>query len=36
MFKYKGFSFMGEYAKRTADDEIATEADGTLQQEILF
>lgn len=28
MFKYKGFSFMGEYAKRTADDEIATEADG--------
>lgn len=29
MFKYKGFSFMGEYAKRTADDEIATEADGT-------
>lgn len=29
MFKYNGFSFMGEYAKRTADDEIATEADGT-------
>ena len=29
MFKYKGFSFMGEYAKRTADDEIATEADGS-------
>jgi hypothetical protein len=29
MFKYKGFSFMGEYAKRTAEDEIATEADGT-------
>ncbi|WP_323789194.1 porin [Psychroserpens sp.] len=28
MFKYKGFSFMGEYAKRTADDEIATELDG--------
>ncbi|WP_411765946.1 porin [Winogradskyella sp. A3E31] len=28
MFKYNGFSFMGEYAKRTADDEIATEADG--------
>ncbi|WP_452601503.1 porin [Pontimicrobium sp. MEBiC06410] len=28
MFKYKGFSFMGEYAKRTADDEIATEIDG--------
>ena len=29
MFKYNGFSFMGEYAKRTAADEIATEADGT-------
>lgn len=29
MFKYNGFSFMGEYAKRTADNEIATEADGT-------
>ncbi|WP_299109024.1 porin [uncultured Winogradskyella sp.] len=29
MFKYNGFSFMGEYAKRTAGDEIATEADGT-------
>jgi hypothetical protein len=28
MFKYRGFSFMGEYAKRTADDEIATESDG--------
>ena len=28
MFKYEGFSFMGEYAKRTADNEIATEADG--------
>ncbi|PTM11827.1 MAG: porin [Bacteroidetes bacterium] len=29
MFKYNGFSFMGEYAKRTADDEIATEIDGS-------
>ncbi|WP_299121896.1 porin [uncultured Winogradskyella sp.] len=29
MFKYDGFSFMGEYAKRTAEDAIATEADGT-------
>jgi hypothetical protein len=28
MFKYNGFSFMGEFAKRTADNEIATEADG--------
>ncbi|MEH6537050.1 MAG: porin [Psychroserpens sp.] len=29
MFKYNGFSFMGEYAKRTADDAVATEIDGT-------
>ncbi|WNH14235.1 porin [Thalassobellus suaedae] len=29
MFKYNGFSFMGEYAKRTANDEVATELDGT-------
>ncbi len=29
MFKYKGFSFMGEYANRSAGDEIATELDGT-------
>ncbi|MFK2819294.1 porin [Flavobacteriaceae sp. LMIT009] len=28
MFKYDGFSLMAEYAKRTADEEIATEADG--------
>jgi hypothetical protein len=28
MFKYRGFSFMGEYAKRTADNEIATDVDG--------
>jgi len=28
MFKHNGFSFMGEYAKRRADDEIATEVDG--------
>lgn len=28
MFKYNGFSFMGEYAKRTADNPIATELDG--------
>ncbi|TWO31392.1 porin [Seonamhaeicola sediminis] len=30
MFKYNGFSFMGEYAKRTADQEVATNTDGTL------
>ena len=28
MYKCKGFSFMGEYAKRTAENEIATEIDG--------
>ena len=28
VFKYNGFSFMGEYAKRTADDPVATELDG--------
>ena len=28
MYKNNGFSFMGEYAKRTADTVIATEADG--------
>jgi len=28
MYKYNGFSFMGEYAKRSADNEIATEIDG--------
>ncbi|MBT8181897.1 MAG: OprO/OprP family phosphate-selective porin [Eudoraea sp.] len=29
MFKYRGFSFMGEYANRTADDPIAKNSDGT-------
>ena len=29
MFKFNGFSFMGEYAKRTADNEIATELNNT-------
>ncbi|AUC75098.1 porin [Olleya sp. Bg11-27] len=28
MFKYKGFSFMGEYAKRDADQPIAIDSDG--------
>ena len=28
MFKYNGFSFMGEYAKRTAENPIATDIDG--------
>ena len=30
MFKYKGFSFMAEYADRDADDPYAKNADGTL------
>ncbi|WNW00996.1 porin [Tenacibaculum sp. HL-MS23] len=30
MFKYKGFSFMGEYAYRDAKDPIAKNNDGTL------
>ncbi|MBT0607820.1 porin [Aequorivita echinoideorum] len=30
MFKYEGFSFMGEYSHRQADNPIATNSDGTL------
>lgn len=30
MFKYNGFSFMGEFANREAENPIATEQDGTL------
>ncbi len=30
MFKYKGFSFMGEYADRSAGDPFAKNSDGTL------
>ena len=30
MFKYKGFSFMGEYANRDAKDPLAKNSDGTL------
>ena len=30
MFKYKGFSFMAEYADRDADDPFAKNADGSL------
>jgi len=29
MFKYRGFSFMGEFADRTAADPLAVEADGS-------
>ena len=36
MFKYNGFSFMGEYAKRTADNEIATELNNTPTGDIVL
>lgn len=35
MYKYRGFSFMGEYAKRTAEDAIAKNSDGTLTGDIV-
>ncbi|MEZ4777892.1 MAG: porin [Flavobacteriaceae bacterium] len=36
MFKYKGFSFMGEYANRDAENPIAKEADGTETGDIVL
>lgn len=35
MFKYNGFSFMGEYADRTASDAIAKNSDGTLTGDVV-
>ncbi|PKH49697.1 porin [Tenacibaculum sp. Bg11-29] len=35
MFKYKGFSFMGEYAYRDAKDPIAKNSDGTVTGDIV-
>ncbi|WP_064966523.1 porin [Tenacibaculum ovolyticum] len=35
MFKYKGFSFMGEYAYRDAKDPIAKNSDGTATGDIV-
>ena len=35
MFKYKGFSFMGEYANRDAKDPIARNADGSTTGDIV-
>jgi len=35
MFKYKGFSLMGEYAYRTADDPLAKNSDGLLTGDIV-
>ncbi|WP_223551333.1 porin [Aestuariivivens sp. NBU2969] len=37
MFKYKGFSFMGEFANRTADEALATDVDGiTLTEDFVL
>lgn len=36
MFKYKGFSFMGEYAMRDADDAIAIDVDGTATGDVVL
>ncbi|MCM5662327.1 porin [Galbibacter mesophilus] len=35
VFKYKGFSFMGEYADRNADDPIAKNSDGTTTGQVV-
>lgn len=35
MFKYKGFSFMGEFANRTADDPYAKNSDGSLTGDVV-
>ena len=35
MYKHKGFSFMGEYAKRTAEDVFAKNSDGTLTGDVV-
>ncbi|MDG1571310.1 porin [Robiginitalea sp. M366] len=35
MFKYRGFSVMGEYASRSADDPLARNSDGTLTGDIV-
>ncbi|WP_452223988.1 porin [Lacinutrix chionoecetis] len=36
MFKYQGFSFMGEYAKRTAENAIAVDLDGTPTGDVVL
>ena len=35
MFKYKGFSFMGEYASRDAKNPLAKNSDGTLTGDVV-
>jgi hypothetical protein len=36
MFKYKGFSLMGEFAQRDADDPVATNLDGTATGDVVW
>lgn len=36
MFKYNGFSFMGEYANRGAENPLAVEADGTETGDVVL
>ncbi len=36
MFKYNGFSFMGEYANRDAENPLAVEADGTETGDVVL
>lgn len=36
MFKYKGFAFMGEYAKRTAKNAVARNLDGTKTGDVVL
>lgn len=35
MFKYRGWSIMGEYANRTADNPVARNSDGTLTGDVV-
>jgi phosphate-selective porin OprO/OprP len=35
IFKYQGFSFQGEFARRTAEDAIAVELDGTATGDVV-
>lgn len=35
MFKFNGFSFMGDYANRTGKDHIAKNSDGTLTDQVV-
>ncbi len=35
MFKYQGFSFMGEYANRTSEDAVARNSDGSFTGDVV-